>query len=1358
MGVSMNRIYQGRVTKVELLDQKKNEVLKECSKTDGEGILWDFHELFQDAVNYYLVCLMALAGDPENPVFKIRERVDRDDPDSNVWKPFRRNGQMRRGMREVARYFGLTPEASTFAECCSNAIDGNRSDPALLDLALQELLHYCSGDGKIQQEGRSMLPRFCNPEYKGSFSTGATADLRQYGAERLSSDFHALSTQAEFSRFADDFELGWVVNISQRGRVASGEKSRARLLKAVAHFGQFYGTHRSATKMDERISTFLRENPSCEQLLISIEKQINTMDEAQLPDIPPNAKSIADRVEACLLFKYFPSPELADLVKVSFPRKEQTAKPSGQFDCFGDDAIKLARGSRGYVFPAFSSSKEFGGSQAKPQWIEFDIMAFKEALKALHQIEQKGEERQKDRAQKQKRLSYMESGRGFKQAADDDSDLPPVLAGDPRIERLKAVLEELKRSSEMAAEDESEYGLNERTIRGFEKLAAKWMRVKVDQLSPDDAVSELKKRLTEFQVEEKNTMGSVELFEKLMRPENWIVWRNAFDHTPDEYLDQKFSRNPLEAYVIKLGLEEEISRLSEPIRFTPADPIHSRRQYPFGDKNTFKPKGQYRHEPGCLAVVVGLAVRNGGVWEKQRVRLHYSAPRFLRDGLRSDSEELTKMPWLQPMMEALGIETACPQDLHNVPVFLMPSRGRKGEVMVHLNFPVTLDEANIVSALGQRERWNRQFAGGKDKNIYLLWPNDTGPNGWKDSAWHLDPKPFRLLSVDLGTRDAGAAAIIECRPDEKFDPRPDGRGRHCRFIGEAGGRRWHAAVLKTGMLRLPGEDAMVWRNGQLCQEYSGEKGRLASVAETKEAAGVVMALGYPDLLDNSPEDSRFFARQNQKLLLALRWSQKRLASWQSWSWMLGTDAKREQAQAGLATDEALPDELKKWMADDKWPLVGERLNTEIEQLKELLSRQLVQIASRVVPLRGRNWEWVKRWDEPGYVLRQTERGSDPSKTKIAGQRGLSMERIEQIEDLRKRCQSLNKALQHSPGEKPVLGFRTKGRAAADPCPDLLEKLDHLREQRVNQTAHLILAEALGVQLRPHRKTKVERTAKDIHGEYEKVREPVDFIVLEDLNRYLTSQGRSKTENSRLMKWCHRALLIKLKQLCETYGIPVLETAAAYSSRFSAKDGVPGFRAKEVSLADKNRFPWKRMLEQGDADATRLFTLLEEISSGQSPERPRKLLAPVAGGPIFVPMLGNETQADINAAINLGLRAVAAPDVLEIHHKIRTEKTGDSTLTSLVRSNREKARWGDKPASFEFGSGVKLDRNSNCFPLSGFAADYEGCSVEGRAFATGKGLWGTVKSRQWERVQELNKARVLRWQKSGVLPPEDDLRY
>jgi len=52
----MNRIYQGKVTAVEIPDSKD-----EPGKPLDLDILWRHHELFQDAVNYYAFALAVMA-------------------------------------------------------------------------------------------------------------------------------------------------------------------------------------------------------------------------------------------------------------------------------------------------------------------------------------------------------------------------------------------------------------------------------------------------------------------------------------------------------------------------------------------------------------------------------------------------------------------------------------------------------------------------------------------------------------------------------------------------------------------------------------------------------------------------------------------------------------------------------------------------------------------------------------------------------------------------------------------------------------------------------------------------------------------------------------------------------------------------------------------------------------------------------------------------------------------------------------------------------------------------------------------------------------------------------------------------
>ena len=64
----MNRISQGRVSRAEPLDRKGEAISKR--DWDWEGAPRDHRALFQDAVNYYLVCLPALITDKTLPAIR----------------------------------------------------------------------------------------------------------------------------------------------------------------------------------------------------------------------------------------------------------------------------------------------------------------------------------------------------------------------------------------------------------------------------------------------------------------------------------------------------------------------------------------------------------------------------------------------------------------------------------------------------------------------------------------------------------------------------------------------------------------------------------------------------------------------------------------------------------------------------------------------------------------------------------------------------------------------------------------------------------------------------------------------------------------------------------------------------------------------------------------------------------------------------------------------------------------------------------------------------------------------------------------------------------------------------------------
>jgi hypothetical protein len=786
-----------------------------------------------------------------------------------------------------------------------------------------------------------------------------------------------------------------------------------------------------------------------------------------------------------------------------------------------------------------------------------------------------------------------------------------------------------------------------------------------------------------------------------------------------------------------------------------------------------------------------IAVETNGKWQGCWARLHFAAPRLLRDQLKSD-ENGHESRWQQAMMSALGLKAGLVKEKKGqlqpasfaecAAVALMPEVSPTGECRILLNFPLTLEDDAIARQLGKEAKWDTmQFGGADDESYWLRWPSTwlkEKPDRKKPlpKPWWECGESFRCLSVDLGQRDAGAFAVLEITPGNQ--PKPQSRK-----IGDAGNKAWWATVRATGLLRLPGEDAKVIRDGKQQEELSGERGRNPVAGEWEEARDICTKLGLDPSQILGDDPKRYsFPELNDQLLFALRRAQSRLARLQSWSCIAADEKRRKRIADEINEAENDPLGLKPLVVKEAWDLIAAKLVNELEKDRATIQHELVRIADRIQPLRGRRWEWVKRDDGSGsYFLRQTNPGTDSRPKLLAGQRGLSIERIEQLESLRQRCQSLNRALRHTPGQKSVQGRRSRGDELPDPCPELLDRLENLKEQRVNQTSHLILAQALGVQLRLHSHDTRIRQQRDIHGEYEKFREPVDFLVLENLDRYLASQGRSRSENSRLMKWCHRQILGKLKQLCEPYGLRVLETPAAYSSRFCSLTGVAGFRAIELTPKDAKEFRWKKHLDRL-ADPVRfkklsrdereesqqvkaLFDALNQLNRdllANHSARPkwRTLLAPVAGGPLFVPMRGNVQQADINAAINLGLRAIAAPETADIHIRIRSERKGEKFYVR-AENLREKARWKEKTEivipNDKHNAELSTEAHPNFFFDAGKIAKFDRAEIPAGqlSFASGRGLWGTINQKDWLRVNTLNNDRL---EKRGLARPlkEEDI--
>jgi hypothetical protein len=1359
----MNRIYQGRAINCELYSESSSswEALP-----NWEQVVWDHHELFQDAVNYYVMALLALATDSTNPISPIKKRLAETDSSGEpttqqVWLPFRRKGATRQGMRDsVGKYICPTKKEPTPDDCYKEILSGNSTNSKILDEALTQLLEACKGGGgKIRNASPEFHPLFCDSDTTANFKNDPLMLKRNWDQEALPFVLHNPAITFKSSEL-DKFNVHSIATPNNREPILGRVKAVKLLGKALKLL------------VKEKLIDKSKEN--------HYHKLIDAKpDDFELLNYGGSSAkgAVKIRLYALLIFQHVEkSNETFEAFKQSFPAPKPSAAPPKpkDFSKLPDDPVNVSRGSRGYVFKSFTALdcwKTDGTSKAS--WKKFDFAAFEEALKALHQVDEKKKEREAEADKLTHRKKCMLNEETWKSSGESEEAAPFVLQGDPRIERLEELLgTDLAEEYEIAEGQSIAYGLHPRTIRGFWDLKRKWNKIcpaGIDFSKKDQEA--LIAILRDHQKQNSETMGSARIFDALIEEKNWLIWQEPASADIESWRKKAklkknatFADNPLQALTDFRLLERDIERFKEPISFTPADPVCSRRLFYFSDAESFSRGGKFGHQPNETAVVVPLAIKELAQFSKQRVKLSYSAPRLLRDQLRTDAgEDLTAAPFSQPMMVALGVPSVLKQDIHKYPVSLMPSVQDSGKKRILLNFPIDLDTDPLIKKLGLSQRWTKQFAAFDNKNFYLYWPSlikklKSVPNKW----WWDALDDFQCMAVDLGQRDAGAFAVLDVKANHSFGPKPS------RLIGSngsgKGAKKWAAAVSEMGMIKLPGEDAMIMQLGKLVPEPYGEKGRLATEQEWKDACVFCEKLGMnPSDIVGDDKSTFSFPELNDRLLFVFRRARTNLAKLQSYSWRLKDKEKAAAADKEIRESPELSLALQAAKAKTPDLLAANAIKTA-EDLRSLMPELLTELANRILPQRTKIWEWVAHHSSKNsFMLRRTLPGISPIKRKLMGQRGLSIRRIEQLENLRINAQSLNRALMQTPGLKPVLGKTTRGIELPDPCPEILEKLDRLKEQRVNQTAHMILARALGLKLKSPSNPKVDRKQKDIHGEYEKFRAPVDFIVIEDLSRYLSSQGRSKSENSRLMKWSHRAIRDKLIELCEPYGMSVVESTAAYSSRFCSRTGTPGFRVEEVSPVHASKWPWKKDLEdykkitKGELSPSRdrknrifkvhqLFEILGDINKERKGKTPRTLLVPRPGGPVFIPASGKSMQADINAAINLALRAVASPDAHDIHHRIRTAKT-DSGFVSRTDTKRENARF-EKNRAITFRSekdqeSLSKDRNPNFFIDQASVAEFDQASLEGESIAisSGRGIWGTLRKNEWYIVNKLNNDRL-----------------
>lgn len=1412
----MNRMYQGRVTKVEISDGNRGwkpfDDDPKKAKKKGQEALWRHHELFQDAVNYYTLALAAMAAGLQQDSKESTAALAWRDQVRESWLQARRKAASFSGPHaRLAKLLGVNPcEGDTRKAFNSSAAallkDSRASEEALAKALLQILKEADSLD--LNKFCRSRLPFLCTAHDKLDATPKNVAMTQERQMLEIIREIHD-APEGKIAAIAEKMELGHFVTQMPKENIkdADARKEAKRLFE-------------SASKKAKGLAAIADR----------FEKQLDQLGDKLI--LPRPGRKPKGAYPLAVVLKLFPVTETLEAFKITtrglLKKAEKTKDAPVEI---AEDFIAEARTKDDLPVFDYFTNRVFLREQDnvdRAVWFEYDLAAFIEAIKAPRRyfLDTLAREKAADTLRKKKQA--MEGRRG---EVDDEEDGEGTgsfgFEDDERITLLKKLvtetlgyLAEAENPGENA--ERIEYTIQERTLRGFDEIREKWRKLAVkDQATQKN----LLKILSEQQTKHRDDFGSAALYRALIQPEFQRIWRDAGTK-------EWHAADPLKAWSIYKELCFELADKERQIRFTPAHAEHSPRYFIIPKQGRFGSK----HQAAELAFICGMALNSASGLEATKVRVTYSAPRLKRDNIRTDGDgNLGNTQWLQPMMAALGMDTP-PEGVNfaNCRIIMQPS----SEANIQLGFPVEVSTDNIRTSVSHEALWKKQFNlhpdGDNFYNASLRWPHEKQP-AKPPEPWSKQIDSFHCLAVDLGQRDAGAFARLFVDSDTNAGKRPS------RFIGEAVGKKWHAALERSGMFRLPGEDAPVWRaktehdarnpndSGKpfdFRDELHGGRGRRARDWEAAETTELMRCLEAPpedeerSLLPDGWRDSLTFPEQNDKLLVAMRRYQSRISRLHRWCWFLKEKGKQDTARQEVADcdDSRLVTPELKDLVNKRDPRVLGMLEAQLRQRIDKAQQILVRIANRILPLRGRSWRWERHPQatekNPLHHLTQNGQNLDSAERPvwIRGQRGLSMKRIEQVEELRKRFQSLNQTLRREIGGKPPI---RRDESVPDTCPDLLEKLDNIKEQRINQTAHMVLAEALGLRLAPPPADKKKLSKeKDLHGVYGKILDkngkwvgPVDFIVIEDLSRYRASQGRAPRENSRLMKWCHRAVRDKLKQLCEVFGLPVLETPAAYSSRFCSRSGVPGFRATEVTAGFTKDGQWAWLAgkkdEQGKPteEAQRLLDLDGLLSKEQealerewvSKKRPspcpkHTLLVPMAGGPIFVPIVDSVdgadlqpkiVQADINAAGNIGLRAVADPKLWSIHQRLRTLRGGgdkpgkgkkgktkqeaSATMANACLLTREKRKYGEagktlvihspddaKPGDTKqpnfFADFAGLKELTKKYP--GLAKEWMSAEIQGEdgvpPLVHGKSFWGTVKTAQWYRIASINAARLAKW--------------
>ncbi len=345
--------------------------------------------------------------------------------------------------------------------------------------------------------------------------------------------------------------------------------------------------------------------------------------------------------------------------------------------------------------------------------------------------------------------------------------------------------------------------------------------------------------------------------------------------------------------------------------------------------------------------------------------------------------------------------------------------------------------------------------------------------------------------------------------------------------------------------------------------------------------------------------------------------------------------------------------------------------------------------------------------------------------------GLSLTRLATLTEFRRQVQVGFFTRLKPNGSKAELGEKFS--------QSILDVSDRLREQRVKQLASRIAASALGlgghwkdltVPVRDARGATKRNQDGSIMTRIKSVWQeepnakypPCHAVVIENLRNYRPDELQTRRENKQLMSWSSGKVRKYLEEACQLHGLHLRKVQPNYTSRQCSRTGLPGMRCSDVPVWDFLTKSWwrkrvKDALERKikstrekpyDAEAQMLVALdsmwpdpLTKPDKRAVYERrardSKPLLLISKGGDLFVPAPNPNrpdpaaerrgTQADLNAAANIGLRALLDPDFMGKWWYVPCIED-KAARTAIPRSDKVRGSvcFGDDPAKPEkFGS-------------------------------------------------------------------------